>query len=358
MGKAYPLRGPRTNIFVPVLLVTLLPAVGCQRTASVDLERPKSRNPAFLRGVSLGLFASAQTPAERRRIYLGLLEEIADLGATDVQIVTRWHQPDVRSDTITPRRRLTPTDEELRDVLQVAHAKGLRLFLMPVIHVERRRRGEWRGTLQPKDPEAWWRSYERFVLHHAEIAEAEGVELFAIGSELVTMESKEQRWLRLIERVRAIYQGRITYSANWDHFEPVRIWDAVDVVGISVYPPLARSTNPTDGELDAGWTTFARHLRTWAVTKGHTYVFTEVGYPSAPHAAARPWVHTRSGEVDLDLQHRCYRALFRAWHDDERLAGVFAWNWFGFGGSEDPSHSPRNKPAAAVLSHWFRGARQ
>ena len=337
-----------------VLLVTFLSILGCQRTPSIDLDRPKPRNPTFSRGVSLGLFASGSSPDERVRIYLGLLDEIEEVGATDVQIVTRWSQHDVRSSTMGPTLGLSPTDLELRTVLRTAHAKNLRSFLMPIIHVEHRAQGAWRGALEPHDPDAWWHGYERFILHHAKIAEDEDVDLFAIGSELVTLESQQARWNVLITQVRATYHGRITYSANWDHFEPVRIWDAVDVVGISVYPPLSTSPHPTEAELVAGWTTFARHLRSWATRTDRNYMFTEIGYPSAPFAASRPWIHSSRGPADLELQRLCYRAMFRTWQDDERLTGIFVWNWFGIGGPEDPSHTPRNKPAQAVLSHWFR----
>ena len=36
-------------------------------------------------------------------------------------------------------------------------------------------------------------------------------------------------------------RSRLLYSANWDHFDPIRFWDALDSIGVSAYCPLAAS---------------------------------------------------------------------------------------------------------------------
>ncbi|MCA9537368.1 MAG: hypothetical protein KC620_00690, partial [Myxococcales bacterium] len=126
---------------------------------------------------------------------------------------------------------------------------------------------------------------------------------------------------------------------------------------ISVYPPLSAARSPSDGELVDGFRPFAERLRAWAARTNERYLFTEVGYPALPTAAARPWDYRAAGPVDLAMQQRCYRALFRAWHADPRLAGVYLWNWFGPGGPADPGYSPRGKPALQVIRRWYMGSR-
>jgi hypothetical protein len=307
-----------------------------------------------MRGMSLGLFASTRDENEQRRIYRTLLDEMRTLGVTDVQIVVEWMQQDIRAVEIAPDP-MTPSDTLLRDVVAAAKERGLRVFLMPILRIEQRAGRDWRGTLAPVDRDRWWVSYRRFILHYAELAARSDVDLFSVGSELISMELDAQVWRELIADVRTRFRGALTYSANWDHFEPIAFWDELDVMGVTAYQPLGAPGERDDMRLAAGFLTFKAKLGAFA--RQRRYVFTEVGYPSSSHAAVRPWDH-RSSAVDLELQVACYRALFRAWHDDTKLAGIFVWNWFGFGGDDDPSHTPRNKPAAAVLEHWYRARRE
>ena len=83
-------------------------------------------------------------------------------------------------------------------------------------------------------------------------------------------------------------------------------------------------------------------------------VFTELGYRSIPGAGAAPWDESTPGRVDLDEQRRCYAAFRRVWKSASSLAGVYFWNWYGFGGATSRSYTPRNKPALEELRAFFR----
>lgn len=296
---------------------------------------------------------STDDPAERRRWYSTFLDEIRQVGATDVSLVVRWSQADVTASVVAPKDGVTPPDAVVVEVAKLARERGLRVFVLPTLDVARRRSGEWRGVLKPADPEAWWTSYGEFIRHYAEISQDAGVSLFAVGSELVSMERHKDRWRALIADVRAAYKGRLTYSANWDHFEPVPFWDRLDVVGVTAYQGLSRKPDPTVDDLAAGWKPFKRKLSAWAARKGHRYLFTEVGYPSRKNGAFRPWAYGDKAPPDLDLQRRCYVALRQVWQDDPRLQGLYLWNWFGAGGPDDTGYTPRGKPALDVLKAWW-----
>ncbi|MBI4820359.1 MAG: hypothetical protein HY791_29100 [Deltaproteobacteria bacterium] len=323
-------------------------------SAVSGLPLPTRTDPNFRRGISLGLFASAARRGDRARIYSVLLDEIVAIGASDVGIVVSWAQADVRSSTIAPDPASTDR-EELLATLSLARAKGLRVFLMPIVKIVAMKGPEWRGTLAPTDPEAWWRSYRSFILTHAELAQAAEADLFSIGSELVSMEREDARWRALAADVRGIYRGRLTYSANWDHFEPVPFWDAVDVIGISAYAPASTKRDPTEDELLHGISTFRSQALSFAVEKNMKLVLTETGFPSHPRGAFRPWDYREKEGPDVGLQLRAYRAFYRAWQGTTRLEGVFLWNWFGLGGSADAGYTLRGKPAAAVIARWYRG---
>lgn len=349
------------------LLSTLLVALGGCRSsrapraadASValsGLDAPRARGADFRRGASLGLFVSDPDPAVQRRIYATMLDEMVAAGVTDVQLVVRWGQQTIHDVDLRPWPDLTPQDTLLTWAIGAARQRNLRVFLMPIVHIEQRAIGVWRGTLAPTDLEAWWARYRDFVLHYARLAERSGgVGLFAVGSELLSLEADAARWRALIADVRAAYRGQLTYSANWDHYAHVPFWDAVDVVGLTAYHELTSAPDPDEAALVAGWASWADALVRWADARDLRFVFTEVGYPSTEHGAARPWDHREGARVDLDLQLRCYRALYRVWQAQPRLAGLYVWNWFGFGGAADRGYTPRGKPAAEVVRHWYRG---
>jgi hypothetical protein len=86
-------------------------------------------------------------------------------------------------------------------------------------------------------------------------------------------------------------------------------------------------------------------------------VFPVFGYDWLWGAARGRWDSGAGGAADPQLQLRCYRALYRAWHDHPQLAGLYAWNWFGEGGPNDRSYTPRGKPAEALLRHWYTASR-
>ena len=321
------------------------------------MQAPMKRSGEFRRGVALGLFSADPSLEARQSHYTTMLDEIVAAGATDLSLVPRWSQRDVEASTTAPREGTTVPDAELEWVITEARKRGLRLFLMPYIYVEIRERGKWRGTIDPKDSGAWWASYERFILHYAQMAQRHDAVLFSVGSELLSMETKDARWRALIAKVREVYTGQLTYSSNWDHFEVPTFWDAVDVVGMTAYQELSKRPDPSWWQLTEGWESFRKRPRIFLLQKQRRFVFTEIGYPSHAWAASRPWDYSGKGESDVALQARCFRAMMDVWHDDQRLAGVYIWNWFGFADHSDRGYSPRGKPSREIIAHWYTASR-
>ncbi|MCA9538483.1 MAG: hypothetical protein KC620_06315, partial [Myxococcales bacterium] len=191
--------------------------------ASLTLPAPAPRDGQWQRGASLGLFVSRTDAEYRRGIYETFLAEMADAGVTDVQLIVRWTARTVNDPHLVPEA--PGDDDQLRAAIAAARARRMRVFLMPLVHIRERRAADWRGALAPTDWAQWWQSYAAFIEHYARLAAASEVSLLAVGSELVSAEAQVDRWRDLIARVRRLYSGRLTYSANWDHFEPVGFFD-------------------------------------------------------------------------------------------------------------------------------------
>jgi hypothetical protein len=311
-------------------------------------QSPPSRNPLFIRGVALGEYSAIQ---ERElKVSLG---EIKHLGADYVSLVVSWSMEDIHSTKISPLPERTPSDSQLLLMARRAQELGLRVFLFPILDVKSRKLGEWRGSLKPPDWHEWWRNYRRFVLHYAAIAAQGKMDLFCVGSELVSTETMRSLWQHLIGRVRKVYGGSLVYSANWDHYSPVGFWDLVDVIGLTAYYKLAEGPNASEEEMFASWLRVRRMLVPWVKKTKRPLLFTEVGYPSLMGGAVTPWDYTLSTSQSPEEQRRAYRAFVRAWSGVPELAGVFFWNWYGEGGPKDKGYTPRGKPAERVIRQWY-----
>ena len=301
--------------------------------------------PALLlvKGVALGLWGGDAD-------YPALVDEIAALGADHVSLVVAWRQRDVRASELAPGPL---PDDALRVVIRAAHRARLRVLLFPIVDVEHRSDKEWRGTLAPVDIEAWWASYERFILHYAAIAADEHVELYSVGSELCSTEAWRDRWYHLIGRVERLYPGPLVYSANWDHFEPVSFWERVAYVGVTGYFELARAAGASEADMTAAWRAARRRLAAFAAKARKPLLLTEVGYPSREGGAARPWDYTSRAAIDVEEQRRAYAAFVAAWRGEAALAGVVFWDWTRPGGPGDGSYTPRGKPAEKIVRAYF-----
>ena len=189
------------------------------------------------------------------------------------------------------------------------------------------------------------------MLSLAKIADRHRVEDFVIGSELLSLEHERRHWLRLVAKVRRVFSGRVLYSANWDQLDGPAFWDGLDAVGVNAYFEIdvSRSSKRVEA-VTQSWLEFLRSGHQKAQLLKKPLVLTEVGYPSLDSAAARPWDETRDGGIDLALQADLYEGFCRALEKtDVDVHYFFFWNWFGWGGPEDGSYSPRGKPAARVM---------
>ena len=127
----------------------------------------------------------------------------------------------------------------------------------PVSDKDKTNGARWRGDFKAKntaDWNTWERSYEKYILQLAHLAEANEVALFCIGTEL--RESAKQRphfWKQLIKKVRNVYAGQLTYSANWDEYQDITFWKDLDYIGIDAYFPISAAGTPEVEETVANW---------------------------------------------------------------------------------------------------------
>lgn len=219
--------------------------------------------------------------------------------------------------------------EWLARPIREAHARGMKVMVTPHL-AHWGSPFAWRGAIAFPDPvarERFFADYERWIV--AITKATEGADALVVGSELDGTVTHEAEWRRVIASVRGVTTRPITYAANWDTFERVPFWDAVDAAGIQAYFPLVDGPGiPADAVLDAGWDRINARVHSFADRTGKHVVFTELGYDAGPEAAIRPWETGTGGPDGPRLQQACLRAALRAIDREPAVIGAFLWKWF------------------------------
>lgn len=304
----------------------------------------------FHRGIALGLYSQ-----DLHYDYGPLIAEIADHGADTVSLFFNMYQDNVASTEMAPLTQLDDQEAMLGRAAAAAHKHGLKVLAFPLVLLTHAGEREWRGSLEPENLDEWFENYTAHFVRLARACEAEGVEALCVGSEFSSLEEHEAHWRDLIAAVREVYSGEVLYSSNWDHYEEVPFWDAVDRIGLSGYYELTESKEPTLEALTQKWTSIREELLAWKreAAPETPLVFTEIGYANLDGTNVYPWDYTMEGPPDPREQALCYEAFIRAWTGEAELGGVYFYNWFGVDSVDDTGYSPRGKPAAHVIRLWY-----
>ena len=166
-----------------------------------------------------------------REVQRGIVD-IAATGARAITIIPTWYQDDPTNGLPRPDAEQSPTDDSLRAAIDASHAAGLDVLLKP--HVDLSDDTD-RAEISPADPAAWFDAYEQMMVQYASIAADTGVEMLSVGTELAGTMPNETLWRRVIASIREVYDGPLTYAANFDVYADVPFWDALDLVGIDAY---------------------------------------------------------------------------------------------------------------------------
>ena len=305
-------------------------------------------------GLSLQLHEADETHP-----YDGCIDQIAAAGANTVCLVVPVYQENCASTSLFIDARKGPTDQRLAELIAHAHQQGLKVVLMPIVLLDNPRPKDWRGRIKPHDWDAWWENYTDIIVHYARLAQQAEVDVYIVGSELLSTERETGRWRDLIGIVRYEYKGLLSYSTNWDHYQAPKFWDDLDLIGMTTYFDLTSGEAPELPRLQEAWETIRRDILDWQATVGRPILFTEVGWPNQVGCAEHPWDYvTNRDEPDPVAQEYCFEAFFRTWINEPAVGGIMIWEWkqrpTDTIDETDTSYIPCGKRAMDVISHYFR----
>jgi len=233
------------------------------------------------------------------------------------------------------------SDDQIREIARKAEDRGLKVVLKPHIDVWD---GTSRGAINPADPEAFFANYTAYIVHNAVLAQEINADLFVVGTELDSIAHSDgllakrgidvtSQWRTVIENVRKVYDGQITYSVSCfgSCGGPSRIqfWDSLDYIGFEPYFGVTQDADPTLDELKQGFIgNFERWARPLAEKFKKQVLLTEVnayafdGLNSDPIAM---FTNPEDQAIDTQEQADYYEALFQSIIDLPYIAGSYPW---------------------------------
>lgn len=251
------------------------------------------------------------------------------------------------------------TKEGVKQYITKLKNHNLRIMLKPQLWVWH---GEYTGYIEMNNEAEWTtleKSYSKFILDFAELAEETNTEMFCIGTELEKfIENRPEYWTELIAEIKNVYSGKLTYAANWDEYKRTPFWNALDYIGIDAYFPISDSKTPTVEACKMGWQDHKTTIKKYSDSISKPVLFTEFGYRSVDYSTKEPWKSDRSmTQVNLVAQTNATIALFDTFWDEPWFAGGFMWKWFNnheaVGGHDNSQFTPQNKPVEQEISKYY-----
>jgi hypothetical protein len=251
-------------------------------------------------------------------------------------------------------------DQGIRQYAKELQYKRVKLMVKPQIWIWK---GQFTGHISMDSEEQWKNfedSYASFILTYAKTAEEIKADIFCIGTELENFVNKRPAyWKDLIQRIKKIFKGKLTYAANWDEFKKFPLWGQLDYIGIDAYFPLTEKKTPTVKDFEAGWQLHKTQIKNVQSNLKKPILFTEFGYRSIDFTGKKPWDSKRvTGSINLQAQKNGLQAIYNQFWNEAWFAGGFIWKWFHkhneVGGENNNRFTPQNKPAEVLLRNLYK----
>jgi hypothetical protein len=219
------------------------------------------------------------------------------------------------------------TEEGVIACIEMAHRNKLTVMLKPHLWIDR---GLYTGAFTlttEREWQLWEESYRKYILTFALIADSMNVGLFCIGTELGTaIKERPSFWSALIDTVKQVYSGKLTYAANWDDYKRFPLWKKLDYIGVDAYFPLAKEETPQVVSILNEWKKYSDELQKLSEENNRPVLFTEYGYRNVSYTTKEPWKENE-GDRNDKAQANAYEALYKSFSGKKWFSGGYLWKW-------------------------------
>jgi len=331
------------------------------------------------------------------------IDYMKNMGINTIAIIVTWYQDNKESIEIYKDIERSASDESITSLIKYIHDNNMKVNLKPHVDIQN---GIWRGEINPLNIEQWFLSFSEFIDYYANLGINNNVDIFTIGTEMVSMTKEKDYWPywhNLVKKIKEQgYSGLITYAAHEYEFlgkkltsniksarsggeieyerEPLdyEFWNVFDLISTTVYYTVGSLDTPVENvsQIMANWEKWKEDIKyvytnfiTLNSDKQFDLVFGEIGYRSVDYAHYCPYdveganENAPSSAINYTAQKNCYEAAFRALctPDMDFLKGVFWWQFEPKQAFEreylvsNNYYSPINKPSSEILSLYFQG---
>lgn len=296
-----------------------------------------------------GWFSTEEAKAEARAI--------ARSGADWVVLVATVFQEHTYSTKQFRDFVMTPSDEEIIEMVKYFHSLGVKVQLRPMLETL-----DGAGRLQVWFPEDdingarisgtsrselsdWFESMTQRAVYYAELAEKAGCEIYCLDSELDRLVPYNTRWKNVIKEVRKVYSGILT-SCHTTHLNLVNFekifgdknhwFYDLDFLSLSCYH-MAANYEMSKEEMVTGFIPQVERFRKYAQTYGKPILFGEFGCNFDPQRQA----DYLSTVLELFSKEDWWYGLYW-WKWDEQVDRVKGERWYPI----------KNRPAVKLYEEW------
>jgi hypothetical protein len=339
------------------------------------MDKEKLMKPVPIhRGMTFGFYA--------RNGYFGLpearqqVDKMKELNIEWICVVSTVLQETMMSGRQFRDFKMTPADDELRDIIDYIHEKGMKVQLRPMLEC-------WDGTHRyhitlPPDGEIipgkpithakrWFESMIDRTLHYARLATRGGCEAYGLDSELDHIVHFNEQWKQVVVAARSVFSGHLTSShTGAAQFlkqleQPDHWWFDLDSLGNSFYDPVSDKPGATKEEMLQFLQKSMAHHRKIAELYGKPYYFGESGCCSTAGATRKPYGWDNPGGYDGTEQARFMEAVLETFWNEPWWMGMYWWKWDEQNYRPQFHDDPRGnkgftidgKPAAQVMKKWY-----
>lgn len=289
------------------------------------------------------------------------LQRLASFNTTAIAVVPYSYMDDPHRPNFFPvmRHPGAETDESVIHVVHSARQLGMQSLLKPQVWLDH---GSWSGFVEMQKEEDWelfFDFYYRWIRHYALLAQIHGVEALSVGVEFgkATL-GHEEEWKNIFQKLRGIYNGQLTYCANWgEEFEKLSFWNELDFIGLNCYYPLSPHQEANRSELRAGFQENLTKVEQIAARFNKPIIFTEIGFRPVDYTWKNPHEDHLGRPFNEEAQRQCYEIVFEEIANQSWCQGILWWKW--------PCHelrstqvkkgfSPMDRLAEQTVKYWFQ----
>jgi hypothetical protein len=269
-------------------------------------------------GVNIKWLYRTESKAALNNQLKATLTYIKNLGANSVTFAFNIYVDSPTSNTVIAGFG-TPPASLVGYVSWVSRRYGFNVLLRPLI-TETNPNAPWRGEIEPKNRNAWFKSYDKFLKPYLVAAQKDGASEFAYSCELQSLQGSKGWKSIVLPFMKKYFKRPLMYDAGWD--SPGLAPMANQLYGIDAYPPAQLGDSATVKQLVAAWNAWLKREPILAPTD-ETYLI-EVGIAAQSGAYLDPSYFSYKTPIVPAVQAKWFQAACDFFHQ-HKFKGIYFW---------------------------------